>query len=279
MRGRACCLLIFYSKGCPGGRSKENTMSNTLFITGATSGFGEACARRFAEAGWKLVLTGRREERLNALCAELSKQTEVHGLVLDVRDRKAMEAAIANLPPSFAKLRGLINNAGLALGVDPAPKCDLDDWDTMVDTNVKGLMYATRLLLPRLIAHGRGAGIVNLGSIAGNYPYPGSHVYGATKAFVKQFSLNLRCDLQGTGVRVSNIEPGLCESEFSLVRFAGDQERYNATYAGAEPIQPQDIAETIFWVMNAPAHININSLELMPVSQTWAGFAIERNKA
>ena len=131
-------------------------MSNTLFITGATSGFGEACARRFAEAGWKLVLTGRREERLNALCAELSKQTEVHGLVLDVRDRKAMEAAIANLPPSFAKLRGLINNAGLALGVDPAPKCDLDDWDTMVDTNIKGLMYSTRLLLPRLIAHGRG---------------------------------------------------------------------------------------------------------------------------
>lgn len=152
-------------------------MSNTLFITGATSGFGEACARRFAEAGWKLVLTGRREERLNALCAELSKQTEVHGLVLDVRDRKAMEEAIANLPPSFAKLRGLINNAGLALGVDPAPKCDLDDWDTMVDTNIKGLMYSTRLLLPRLIAHGRGAGIVNLGSIAGNYPYPGSHVW------------------------------------------------------------------------------------------------------
>lgn len=199
-------------------------MSDTLFITGATSGFGEACARRFAEAGWKLVLTGRREERLNALCAELSKQTEVHGLVLDVRDRKAMEEAIANLPPSFAKLRGLINNAGLALGVDPAPKCDLDDWDTMVDTNVKGLIYSTRLLLPRLIAHGRGAGIVNLGSIAGNYPYPGSHVYGASKAFVKQFSLNLRCDLQGTGVRVSNIEPGLCESEFSLVRFGGDQE-------------------------------------------------------
>ena len=254
-------------------------MSNTLFITGATSGFGEACARRFAEAGWKLVLTGRREERLNALCAELSKQTEVHGLVLDVRDRKAMEEAIANLPPSFAKLRGLINNAGLALGVDPAPKCDLDDWDTMVDTNVKGLMYSTRLLLPRLIAHGRGAGIVNLGSIAGNYPYPGSHVYGASKAFVKQFSLNLRCDLQGTGVRVSNIEPGLCESEFSLVRFAGDQERYNATYAGAEPIQPQDIADTIFWVLNAPAHININSLELMPVSQTWAGFAIDRRVA
>ncbi|MFQ6575501.1 SDR family oxidoreductase [Pseudomonas sp. UM16] len=252
-------------------------MTSTVFITGATSGFGEACARRFAEAGWSLVLTGRRQERLDALCEELSKTTEVHGLVLDVRDRKAMEAAIATLPPAFAKLRGLINNAGLALGADPAPQCDLDDWDTMVDTNIKGLMYSTRLLLPRLIAHGRGATILNVGSVAGNYPYPGSHVYGGTKAFVGQFSLSLRCDLQGTGVRVSNIEPGLCESEFSLVRFGGDQARYDATYAGAEAIQPQDIAETIFWIMNQPAHININSLELMPVSQAWAGFSIDRS--
>lgn len=254
-------------------------MTSTVFITGATSGFGEACARRFAEAGWSLVLTGRRQERLEALCAELSKQTEVHGLVLDVRDRKAMEAAIEGLPPTFAKLRGLINNAGLALGADPAPTCNLDDWDTMVDTNIKGLMYSTRLLLPRLIAHGRGATILNVGSVAGNYPYPGSHVYGGTKAFVGQFSLSLRCDLQGTGVRVSNIEPGLCESEFSLVRFAGDKARYDATYAGAEAIQPQDIAETIFWILNQPAHININSLELMPVSQAWAGFSIDRSKA
>jgi len=254
-------------------------MTSTVFITGATSGFGEACARRFAEAGWSLVLTGRRQERLEALCAELSKQTEVHGLVLDVRDRKAMEAAIEGLPPTFAKLRGLINNAGLALGADPAPKCDLDDWETMVDTNIQGLMYSTRLLLPRLSAHGRGATILNVGSVAGNYPYPGSHVYGGTKAFVGQFSLSLRCDLQGTGVRVSNIEPGLCESEFSLVRFGGDKARYDATYAGAEPIQPQDIAETIFWILNQPAHININSLELMPVSQAWAGFSIDRSKA
>ena len=156
-------------------------MSNTLFITGATSGFGEACARRFAEAGWKLVLTGRRAERLNALVEELSKQTEVHGLVVDVRDRKGMEEAIANLPPSFATLRGLINNAGLAVGTDPAPKCSLDDWETMVDTNIKGLLTTTSLLLPRLIAHGRGAGIINLGSIAGNYPYPGSHVLAAPR--------------------------------------------------------------------------------------------------
>ena len=253
-------------------------MTSTLFITGATSGFGEACARKFAQAGWKLVLTGRRKERLEALCEELSKHTEVHGLVVDVRDRAAMEQAIANLPPAFSKLRGLINNAGLAVGTDPAPQCKLDDWETMVDTNIKGLLYTTNLLLPRLIAYGRGAGIVNLGSIAGNYPYPGSHVYGGTKAFVKQFSLNLRCDLQGTGVRVTNLEPGLCESEFSQVRFAGDQSKYDALYAGAQAIQPADIAETIFWLLNQPAHININSLELMPVSQSWSNFAIERGR-
>ncbi|MPT02183.1 MAG: SDR family oxidoreductase [Pseudomonas sp.] len=252
-------------------------MTSTVFITGATSGFGEATARRFAEARWKLILTGRRKDRLDALCAELAAKTEVHGLVLDVRDRKAMEHAIANLPAGFEKLRGLVNNAGLALGADPAQKCDLDDWETMVDTNIKGLMYTTRLLLPRLIAHGRGASILNVGSVAGNYPYPGSHVYGGTKAFVGQFSLSLRCDLRGTGVRVSNIEPGLCESEFSLVRFGGDQAKYDATYAGAEPIQPQDIADTIFWILNQPAHININSLELMPVSQDWAGFSIDRS--
>jgi len=145
-----------------------------------------------------------------------------------------------------------------------------------VDTNIKGLMYTTRMLLPRLIAHGAGASIVNVGSVAGNWPYPGGNVYGGTKAFVRQFSLGLRCDLAGTGVRVTDLEPGLCESEFTLVRFGGDQARYDATYAGARPVQPEDIAETIFWLMNQPAHLNINNLEIMPVSQTWAGFAIHR---
>lgn len=251
-------------------------MQPTVFITGASSGFGEACARRFAQAGWKLVITGRRTDRLDALAAELASTTEVLALTLDVRDRTAMQAAIDALPDGFAKLRGLINNAGLALGIEPAQRCSLDDWDTMVDTNVKGLMYATRMLLPRLIAHGAGASIVNIGSVAGRWPYPGGNVYGATKAFVRQLSLNLRCDLAGTGVRVSDLEPGLCESEFSLVRFRGDQARYDATYAGADPVQPQDIAETVLWLMNQPAHININTLEIMPVSQSWAGFAIER---
>ena len=225
-----------------------------------------------------MVLTGRREERLLRLADELSGQAEVLPLVLDVRDRTAMQAAISQLPEGFNRLRGLINNAGLALGTEAAQACSLDDWETMVDTNIKGLLYSTRLLLPRLIAHGRGASIVNLGSIAGNWPYPGSHVYGATKAFVRQFSLNLRCDLQGTGVRVTNLEPGLCESEFSLVRFAGDAHRYEAVYAGAEPLQPADIAETIFWLMSQPAHININSLEVMPVTQAWSNFQIERGR-
>ena len=251
-------------------------MQPTVFITGATSGFGEACARRFAQAGWSMVLTGRREERLLRLADELSAQGEVLPLTLDVRDRDAMQAAIDQLPDSFSTLRGLINNAGLALGTQAAQHCSLDDWETMVDTNIKGLLYSTRLLLPRLIAHGAGASIVNLGSIAGNWPYPGSHVYGASKAFVRQFSLNLRCDLQGTGVRVTNLEPGLCESEFSMVRFAGDAQKYAAVYANAQPLQPQDIAETIFWLMNQPAHININSVEVMPVSQSWNNFAIER---
>ncbi|WP_019408637.1 SDR family oxidoreductase [Pseudomonas psychrophila] len=251
-------------------------MTSTVFITGATSGFGEACARRFAAAGWSLVLTGRRQERLHSLADELSARVEVLPLVLDVRDRAAMQYAIEQLPPSFSTLRGLINNAGLALGTTPAPQCSLDDWETMVDTNIKGLLFSTRLLLARLIAYGAGAGIVNLGSIAGNWPYPGSHVYGASKAFVRQFSLNLRCDLQGTGVRVTNLEPGLCESEFSRVRFAGDQAKYDSVYAGAQAVQPADIAETIFWILNQPKHININSLELMPVSQSWSNFAIER---
>ena len=251
-------------------------MQPTLFITGTTSGFGEACARRFAAAGWKLVITGRRRDRLEALAAELSATTSVLPLAVDVRDRAAMQAAIDGLPADFATLRGLVNNAGLALGINPAQGCDLDQWETMVDTNIKGLMYTTRMLLPRLIAHGAGASIVNVGSVAGNWPYPGGNVYGGTKAFVRQFSLGLRCDLAGTGVRVTDLEPGLCESEFTLVRFGGDRARYDATYAGAKPVQPEDIAETIFWLMNQPAHLNINSLEIMPVSQTWAGFAIHR---
>src|SRR5476651_2432374 len=253
-------------------------MTPTVFITGATSGFGRATARVFAAAGWSVILTGRRTERLKALADELNGRCPVWFGALDVRDAAAVQQLVAELPEGFRHVRALINNAGLALAPQPAQQVALEDWHIMIDTNVKGLVNVTHTLLPTLIATGKGASIINIGSIAGQWPYPGSHVYGASKAFVKQFSYNLRCDLQGTGVRVTNIEPGLCESEFSLVRFAGDQARYDATYAGAEPIQPQDIADTIFWVLNTPAHVNINSLELMPVSQTSAGFAIDRTR-
>ena len=251
-------------------------MSKSIFITGATAGFGAAMARRFARDGWSLILSGRRADRLDALAEELSGQTDVTTLVLDVQDRAAVEAAINGLPEKFNKLTALVNNAGLALGTTTAQNSSLDDWETMIDTNVKGVVYCTRLLLPRLIAHGAGAGIVNLGSVAGNWPYQGGNVYGATKAFVKQFSLNLRSDLQGTGVRVTNIEPGMAESEFSVVRFAGDKSKADAVYQGVDPMTPEDIADTIFWVLNQPPHMNINRIEMMPVNQAFAGFAIHR---
>jgi NADP-dependent 3-hydroxy acid dehydrogenase YdfG len=251
-------------------------MSNSIFITGATAGFGAAMARRFAKDGWSLILSGRRADRLDALAEELSGQTDVTTLVLDVQDRAAVEAAVNGLPDKFKTLRALVNNAGLALGTTTAQNSSLDDWETMIDTNVKGVVYCTRLLLPRLIAHGAGAGIVNLGSVAGNWPYQGGNVYGATKAFVKQFSLNLRSDLQGTGVRVTNIEPGMAESEFSVVRFAGDQAKADAVYQGVDPMTPEDIANTIHWVLTQPPHMNINRIEMMPVNQAFAGFAIHR---
>ena len=251
-------------------------MSKSIFITGATAGFGAAMARRFARDGWSLILSGRRADRLDALAEELSGQTDVTTLVLDVQDRAAVEAAINGLPEKFKTLRALVNNAGLALGTTTAQNSSLDDWETMIDTNVKGVVYCTRLLLPRLIAHGAGAGIVNLGSVAGNWPYQGGNVYGATKAFVKQFSLNLRSDLLGTGVRVTNIEPGMAESEFSVVRFAGDKAKADAVYQGVDPMTPEDIAETIHWVLNQPPRMNINRVEMMPVNQAFAGFAIHR---
>ena len=251
-------------------------MSKSIFITGATAGFGAAMARRFARDGWSLILSGRRADRLDALAEELSGQTDVTTLVLDVQDRAAVEAAINGLPEKFKTLRALVNNAGLALGTTTAQNSSLDDWETMIDTNVKGVVYCTRLLLPRLIAHGAGAGIVNLGSVAGSWPYQGGNVYGATKAFVKQFSLNLRSDLLGTGVRVTNVEPGMAESEFSVVRFAGDKAKADAVYQGVDPMTPEDIAETIHWVLNQPPRMNINRVEMIPVNQAFAGFAIHR---
>ncbi len=250
-------------------------MANTIFITGATAGFGAACARRFAAAGWNLVLTGRRADRLAELAAELSPQCKVHTVALDVRDRDAVQAAVDALPAPFATIHSLINNAGLALGLQPAQACDLDQWDQMIDTNVKGLAYVTRAVLPKMIEVGEGT-VVNLASVAAKWPYPGGNVYGATKAFVRQFSYNLRCDLSGTGVRVTSIEPGLAESEFSIVRFGGDAARAAKVYEGTEPLTPDDIAESIFWVVTLPKHVNINCLEIMPTCQSWSPFHIHR---
>lgn len=252
-------------------------MPNIVFITGATSGFGRACAYRFAEAGWSLVLTGRREARLEELKAKLGDKVPVHIASLDVRDAQAVQTTVAELPEAFKAVTSLINNAGLALAPGPSQGVDLNDWHTMIDTNITGLVNVTHALLKTLIKTGQGASIINLGSVAGQWPYPGGHVYGASKAFVQQFSYNLRCDLLGTGVRVTDIAPGLAESEFTLVRNGGDQAAYDKLYGDTTPLQPEDIAEQIFYLATLPAHININRLEIMPVRQAWSPFAIDRD--
>ena len=252
-------------------------MSQIAFITGATSGFGAACARLFAANGWWLILCGRRLERLEALRVELAGAVSVHAVTLDVRDGSAVNAALAALPSAFAEIDVLVNNAGLALGLEPAQQCDMEDWQRMIDTNIKGLLYCTRAILPGMVARDRGH-IVNIGSVAGSYPYPGGNVYGATKAFVRQFSLNLRADLVGTRVRVTNIEPGLAESEFSLVRYKGDDAKAAKTYQGTEPLRPEDIADIVYWTATRPAHVNLNCIEVMPVCQAFAPFAIHRER-
>ncbi|WP_417791646.1 SDR family oxidoreductase [Stutzerimonas xanthomarina] len=253
-------------------------MNDVVFITGATSGFGRATARRFAEAGWALVLTGRRQERLEALKQELSAKVPVHIATLDVRDAEAVKQVVAELPAGFREVKALINNAGLALAPEPAQKVDLNDWHTMIDTNVTGLVNVTHALLPRLIETGKGASIISIGSVAGHWPYPGGHVYGATKAFVEQFSYNLRCDLLGTGVRVTDIAPGMAETEFTLVRTKGNQEASDKLYRGTTPLTAEDIAEQIFYVVTLPDHININRLEVMPTRQAWSPFNIDRDQ-
>ncbi len=253
------------------------TAKKGVFITGATSGFGEAAAEAFADAGWALVLSGRRLARLKSLQARLLDKAPVHIIELDVRDNAAVQAAVAGLPADFADVTTLINNAGLALAPQPAQKVDLQDWQTMIDTNVTGLVNVTHALLPTLIAHGAGASIINIGSIAGQWPYPGSHVYGATKAFVKQFSYNLRCDLLGSGVRVTDLAPGIAETEFTLVRTKGDQQASDTLYRGTTPLQARDIAAQMLYIATLPDHMNINRLEVMPVRQAWQPFAIDRD--
>ncbi len=246
-------------------------MSGTILITGATSGFGQATARRFVKEGWKVIGTGRRAERLEALTAELG--AAFHGVAFDITDEEATKKALAGLPEGFRDIDILVNNAGLALGTAPAPQVPLKDWQTMVDTNITGLLNITHHLLPTLIE--RKGIVVNLSSVAAHWPYSGGNVYAGTKAFLRQFSLGLRSDLHGTGVRVTSIEPGMVETEFTLVR-TGSQAASDALYGDARPMTAQDIAQTLLWVASQPPHLNINRLELMPVTQSFAGFQVAR---
>lgn len=248
-----------------------------VFITGASAGFGSAMARRFSVDGNRLIIAGRRRSRLDALAAQLD--TDVHTLELDVSDSAAVQQAIIDLPRTYADVDVLINNAGLALGLEPAHRAELDDWEQMVNTNIKGLMYCTRALLPGMVARDRGH-IINIGSTAGAFPYPGGNVYGASKAFVHQFSLNLRADLLGTAVRVTNVEPGLAGgTEFSQVRFKGDDDKAAATYDKTQPLTADDIADTVHWIANRPAHVNINYISMMPVCQAFGPLAVHRDDA
>ncbi|MFG1374110.1 SDR family NAD(P)-dependent oxidoreductase [Xanthobacter oligotrophicus] len=246
----------------------------TLLVTGATSGIGAATVRRFASAGARVVAVGRRAERLEALKAEFGDL--IHPLVLDVRDEKATFEAFSSLPAPFDAYNVVFANAGLALGLEPAYAADLDEWKTMVDTNITGLLVTVRASLPAMIERKQGH-LVFTGSIAGDYSYPGANVYGATKAFVKQFSLNVWADVAGTGVRVTNIEPGLTETEFSVVRFGGDKERADKVYAGATPMTGEDIAEQVFFVCTLPRHVNINRIQSMSSQQSFGPLAIKRD--
>lgn len=246
----------------------------TVFVTGASSGFGAAIARRFATDGALVIAAARRPEPLEALVREFGPS--ILPLTLDVRDRAAVDQTIATLPAAFSSIDILVNNAGLAKGLQPAHQADLDDWQQMLDTNCAGLLHCTRAILPGMVTRGRGH-LINLGSIAGTYPYPGGNVYGATKAFVHQFSLNLRSDLHGAGVRVTCIEPGMSGgTEFSTVRFQGDDVKARAVYANMQPLTADDIAASVHWATAQPAHVNINTIELMPVAQSFAAFQVDR---
>ena len=245
-----------------------------ILVTGATAGFGESITRRFIENGHKVIATGRRQERLQELKDELGDN--LFTAQVDVRNRAAIEEMLANLPAEWKEIDVLVNNAGLALGLEPAHKANVDDWETMIDTNNKGLGYMTRAVLPGMVERNRGH-IINIGSTAGNWPYAGGNVYGATKAFVRQFSLNLRTDLNGTTVRVTNIEPRLVGgTEFSNVRFKGDDAKAEKTYENTNALTPEDVTEAVWWVATLPKHVNINTLEMMPVSQTYAGLSVHR---
>lgn len=245
-----------------------------VFVTGATAGFGENITRRFIAEGHKVIATGRRNERLQALKQALGDH--VYTLQLDVRDRAGIDSALDSLPAEWRDIDVLVNNAGLALGISPAHQASTDDWEAMIDTNNKGLVFMTRAVLPAMVSRNVGH-IINIGSVAGNWPYAGGNVYGATKAFVRQFSLNLRTDLHGTALRVTDIEPGLVAgTEFSNVRFKGDAAKADSVYEGTEPLTAEDVTEAVYWVATLPKHVNINTLEMMPVGQTLAGLKVHK---
>jgi serine 3-dehydrogenase (NADP+) len=246
-------------------------MTRTILITGATAGFGEAAARQFARGGWKVIGTGRRAERLRALQDELGEA--FLPLEIDMRDREAVES-LAKLSPPWGDIDLLLNNAGLAPPMTPMPETDWERIEEVLDTNIAGLVALTRALLPKLVE--RKGQIINLSSVAATYPYKGGAVYAGTKAFVRQFSLDLRCDLAGTGVRVTSIEPGMAETEFTLVRTGGDKAASDALYANMNAMTSEDLADLFWWLANLPPHLNINTIELMPVSQSWAGFTVNR---
>ena len=249
-------------------------MSKTILITGATSGFGEATAERFVKEGYNVIITGRRKERLDTFKARF-QTANILPLCFDVRDKKAVFEAIASLPEPYKTIDILVNNAGLALGLGKAYEADLDDWERMIDTNIKGLLYVTKAVLPSMVARKSGY-IFNIGSTAGSWPYEGGNVYGATKAFVKQFSLNLRTDLRGTHIRVTNIEPGLSHTEFSDVRFKGDTQKAQKLYEDTQSLEKEDIANTIFTLSTLPEHVNVNRIEIMPTVQSFGGLLVER---
>lgn len=245
-----------------------------VLITGATSGFGAEMARKFVQMGHQVIATGRRKDRLDNLQKELGKA--LLSIAMDVSDKTSIESALAALPAEWQDIDVLVNNAGLALGIAPAHQASLDEWETMIDTNCKGLVTMTRMVLPGMVVRGRGT-VINIGSVAGTYPYPGGNVYGATKAFVDQFTLNLRADLVGTGVRATNIAPGLCGgTEFSNVRLKDDAAAAKV-YEGTVPLTAADIAETAYWIATLPAHVNINYIEMMPACQGFGPFVVKRN--
>lgn len=249
----------------------------TILVTGASAGFGASISRTLVKAGYQVIGAARRQDKLQHLSQELG--AAFLPLEMDVTDTNSVDLALASIPEQWAQIDLLVNNAGLALGMEVAQEANFADWERMIHTNVLGLTYVTRKILPQMVQNNKGY-IINLGSTAGSWPYKGGNVYGATKAFVRQFSLNLRTDLVGTRIRVTNVAPGLCgDTEFSNVRFRGDEDRAQAVYENISYLKPEDIANTILWLYQTPAHVNVNHIEIMPVSQTFAGLSVTRDLA